>query len=38
MLFVLQDCQPIKVAGERFKEDLGDAHGKFHESGNDTTA
>lgn len=36
MLFVLQDCQPIKVAGERFKEDLGDAHGKYHGSGNDT--
>jgi len=23
MLFVLQDCKPLIVAGERFKEDLG---------------
>lgn len=35
MLFVLQDSQPIEVGGQRFKEDLGTATGKFHGSGND---
>ncbi|RVX71042.1 hypothetical protein B0A52_03407 [Exophiala mesophila] len=36
MLFVLQDCKPIYVGGQRFKEDLG-IHGKkiFPDSGND---
>lgn len=36
MLFVLQDCKPIYMGGQRFKEDLG-THGKavFPDSGND---
>lgn len=36
MLFVLQDCKPVYIGNERFKEDLG-SHGKviFPGSGND---
>ena len=35
MLFVLQDCQPLEVGGQRFKEDLGTGSTIFHASGND---
>lgn len=35
MLFVLQDCKPLLVDGQRFKEDLGDGHSVFPNSGND---
>jgi quercetin dioxygenase-like cupin family protein len=35
MLFVLQDCQPIHVEGQRLKEDLGTAKGTMPDSGND---
>ncbi|KAL6251964.1 hypothetical protein RBB50_002174 [Rhinocladiella similis] len=36
MLFVLQDCKPLLVGGERFKEDLGDdGYSVFPKSGND---
>lgn len=36
MLFVLQDCEPLQVAGKRLKEDLGDSGGhEFPVSGND---
>ncbi|KIW97742.1 uncharacterized protein Z519_01326 [Cladophialophora bantiana CBS 173.52] len=35
MLFVLQDCQPLLVGGQRFKEDLGHGYSVFPESGND---
>lgn len=35
VLFVLQDCEPIIVNGERFKEDLGHASGTVPSSGND---
>lgn len=40
MIFVLQDCQPLFVAGERFGEDLGRGEGLegLPPSGNDTTA
>ena len=33
--FVLQDCQPLTVGGERLKEDLGPLKGVFKPSGND---
>ena len=35
MLFVLQDCQPLVVGGEMFKEDLGPGYSVFPKSGND---
>lgn len=36
MLFVLQDCQPLLLGGQRLKEDLGDVgNGIFPGSGND---
>lgn len=35
VLFVLQDCQPLMVNGQRFKEDLGAATGSVPSSGND---
>lgn len=36
MLFVLQDCQPLYIGGERFKEDLGGPGGNvFPSSRND---
>lgn len=35
MLFVLQDCKPLLIGGERFKEDLGNGYNVFPESGND---
>lgn len=35
MLFVLQDCKPLVVGGERFKEDLGVGYDVFPSSGND---
>jgi quercetin dioxygenase-like cupin family protein len=35
MLFVLQDCEPLVVGGERLKEDLGRAVGDLPRSGND---
>jgi quercetin dioxygenase-like cupin family protein len=35
MLFVLQDCQPLLIDGQRFKEDLGIGHSVFPKSGND---
>ncbi|EXJ66700.1 uncharacterized protein A1O5_10371 [Cladophialophora psammophila CBS 110553] len=36
MLFVLQDCQPVLVGGQRFKEDLGHVgYSVFPSSGND---
>ena len=35
MLFVLQDCQPLKVRGKRLKEDLGEAKDLLPRSGND---
>ena len=37
MIFVLQDCQPLFVAGERFGEDLGRGTEGLPPSGNDTT-
>jgi quercetin dioxygenase-like cupin family protein len=35
MLFVLQDCKPLILGGERFKEDLGHGTAVFGRSGND---
>lgn len=35
MLFVLQDCQPLLVGGERLREDLGDGMKDLPRSGND---
>ncbi|RFU31444.1 hypothetical protein B7463_g4872, partial [Scytalidium lignicola] len=35
MLFVLQDCEPVVVAGKRYKEDLGDGPVGILKSGND---
>lgn len=35
MLFVLQDCQPLEVDGQRLKEDLGLGHTVIPKSGND---
>ena len=35
MFFVLQDCQPVTVGGQRMKEDLGSGSEIFHKSGND---
>lgn len=35
MMFVLQDCKPLLVGGERFKEDLGNGTDVFPSSGND---
>lgn len=36
MMFVLQDCKPLIVGGQRFKEDLGDVgYSVFPKSGND---
>jgi quercetin dioxygenase-like cupin family protein len=36
MLFVLQDCKPLTVAGQRLKEDLGEVgYSVFPKSGND---
>ena len=35
MLFVLQDCQPLEVAGEKLKEDLGHGRTGLLPSGND---
>ncbi|KAI5369894.1 Putative rmlC-like cupin domain superfamily, rmlC-like jelly roll protein [Septoria linicola] len=35
MIFVLQDCQPLFVAGERFGEDLGRGTPGLPQSGND---
>ena len=35
MLFVLQDCKPLIVGGERFKEDLGIGTNVLQKSGND---
>lgn len=35
MLFVLQDSEPIIVAGQRLKEDLGASHSDVPPSGND---
>jgi quercetin dioxygenase-like cupin family protein len=33
LLFVLQDCQPLEIGGQHFKEDLGEAsHGVFPSS------
>jgi quercetin dioxygenase-like cupin family protein len=36
MLFVLQDCQPLTIEGQRFKEDLGHGYSVFPKSGNDS--
>ncbi|MCJ1471556.1 hypothetical protein MMC13_000196 [Lambiella insularis] len=33
MLFVLQECQPLLIGGERFKEDLGEGTAAFGASG-----
>jgi quercetin dioxygenase-like cupin family protein len=38
MAFVLQDCKPLLVSGERFKEDLGVGNTIFSKSGNDADA
>lgn len=35
MIFVLQDCQPIRVGGQAFKEDLGRGVEGLPNSGND---
>jgi alkyl sulfatase BDS1-like metallo-beta-lactamase superfamily hydrolase len=35
MLFVLQDCQPLIISGQRLKEDLGHGAKAFGSSGND---
>ena len=35
LLFVLQDCAPLKVNGQKLKENLGEAHGIVPNSGND---
>ena len=35
MLFVLQDCKPLMIGGERFREDLGEGANVFPSSGND---
>jgi len=35
MIFVLQDCQPLTVAGNRLKEDLGEGRSNLPPSGND---
>lgn len=35
MMFVLQDCKPLLIGGERFKEDLGHGYSVFPKSGND---
>ena len=35
MLFVLQDCQPLVVGGERYREDLGEGGKEIPRSGND---
>ena len=35
MIFVLQDCQPLKVAGQHLKEDLGHGTRGLPPSGND---
>jgi quercetin dioxygenase-like cupin family protein len=35
LLFVLQDCEPLRVNGKSLKEDLGEAHGIVPNSGND---
>ena len=35
MIFVLQDCQPLLIGGQRFKEDLGHRTAVFGQSGND---
>ncbi|KAH0840609.1 hypothetical protein AYO21_03938 [Fonsecaea monophora] len=36
MLFVLQDCQPVLVGGERLYEELGEGAKDFPSSGNDS--
>ena len=36
MLFILQDCQPLVLNGQRLKEDLGNGTISFLSSGNDT--
>lgn len=38
MMFVLQDCKPLLVGGERFDEDLGISHEFFSKLGNDKDA
>jgi Cupin domain len=35
MMFVLQDCRPVVVEGQRFREELGHVADIFPESGND---
>ncbi|ETI24253.1 hypothetical protein G647_03622 [Cladophialophora carrionii CBS 160.54] len=35
MLFVLQDCQPVVVGGDRYREDLGEGVKEIPKSGND---
>lgn len=35
MFFVLQDCKPLSIGGERMKEDLGEGKESFAASGND---
>jgi quercetin dioxygenase-like cupin family protein len=35
MIFVLQDCQPLKIAGQHLKEDLGEGRESLPPSGND---
>lgn len=35
MIFVLQDCQPLKMAGQHLKEDLGERRESLPPSGND---
>jgi quercetin dioxygenase-like cupin family protein len=35
MIFVLQDCQPLNVAGQALKEDLGEGRESLPPSGND---
>ena len=35
MIFVLQDCQPLKIAGQHLKEDLGHGTSGLPPSGND---
>jgi hypothetical protein len=36
MIFVLQDCQKLEVAGKALKEDLGDGVDGLLPSGNDS--
>ena len=35
MFFVLQDCKPLTISGQRIKEELGEGKDSFNASGND---